>query len=540
MQLKKVEIIKYRNFENIIINFDKQDNFPNVFSIASKNGGGKSTLIQFIFIILHCFMDKNKQKYIKNLLEEFYEITEDIELVNFIIEDNGKDYYLNFSITKEKAFNMYLDEEELKKSLKKESDSNREKQQKFSKLSFLINILEEFNRLTPLFKNKFRDSENIFNELGMSSLYDELRIEGNRGKVVKDYKEFIKKALNDSRLQSVDIEDLDKYYRNTKNLLDKFRDELNNKNIIYINHINHDTVLILETDMDIELLDCLSKKVFLNAPNSQIYHFLSSDDKKEIFDSDLSYSAVLENSKNELDNFYTYNFIPTELILKSFKKASDEDLKIKRKTNKYGEKYDRLSQNLKSLLDNKEILENENGNEIIFRLKDSKIKILPEDLSHGELKKLAIFIWLKYIVSEDSIILIDEIDIAFHPRWQYQLIKDLSKWSDGSQFLLATHSPQILSSTYYKNLIILKDGEVKQLSKPLRDNDLNHIVELVMGGKSLPEELDNLQKEYRELIEEDKENSEKAEFIKEKILELEGANSSFFRRIDFYKKMNKR
>jgi len=540
MQLKKVEIIKYRNFENIIINFDKQDNFPNVFSIASKNGGGKSTLIQFIFIILHCFMDKNKQKYIKNLLEEFYEITEDIELVNFIIEDNGKDYYLNFSITKEKAFNMYLDEEELKKSLKKESDSNREKQQKFSKLSFLINILEEFNRLTPLFKNKFRDSENIFNELGMSSLYDELRIEGNRGKVVKDYKEFIKKALNDSRLQSVDIEDLDKYYRNTKNLLDKFRDELNNKNIIYINHINHDTVLILETDMDIELLDCLSKKVFLNAPNSQIYHFLSSDDKKEIFDSDLSYSAVLENSKNELDNFYTYNFIPTELILKSFKKASDEDLKIKRKTNKYGEKYDRLSQNLKSLLDNKEILENENGNEIIFRLKDSKIKILPEDLSHGELKKLAIFIWLKYIVSEDSIILIDEIDIAFHPRWQYQLIKDLSKWSDGSQFLLATHSPQILSSTYYKNLIILKDGEVKQLSKPLRDNDLNHIVELVMGGKSLPEELETLHKDYRELIEEDKENSEKAEFIKEKILELEGANSSFFRRIDFYKKMNKR
>jgi len=540
MQLRKVEIIKYRNFENIIINFDKQDNFPNVFSIASKNGGGKSTLIQFIFIILHCFMDKNKQKYIKNLLEEFYEITEDIELVNFIIEDNGKDYYLNFSITKEKAFNMYLDEEELKKSLKKESDSNREKQQKFSKLSFLINILEEFNRLTPLFKNKFRDSENIFNELGMSSLYDELRIEGNRGKVVKDYKEFIKKALNDSRLQSVDIEDLDKYYRNTKNLLDKFRDELNNKNIIYINHINHDTVLILETDMDIELLDCLSKKVFLNAPNSQIYHFLSSDDKKEIFDSDLSYSAVLENSKNELDNFYTYNFIPTELILKSFKKASDEDLKIKRKTNKYGEKYDRLSQNLKSLLDNKEILENENGNEIIFRLKDSKIKILPEDLSHGELKKLAIFIWLKYIVSEDSIILIDEIDIAFHPRWQYQLIKDLSKWSDGSQFLLATHSPQILSSTYYKNLIILKDGEVKQLSKPLRDNDLNHIVELVMGGKSLPEELETLHKDYRELIEEDKENSEKAEFIKEKILELEGANSSFFRRIDFYKKMNKR
>ncbi len=49
MKLKKVEIIKYRNFENIIINFE-ESKFPNVFTIASKNGGGKSTLLQFIFI----------------------------------------------------------------------------------------------------------------------------------------------------------------------------------------------------------------------------------------------------------------------------------------------------------------------------------------------------------------------------------------------------------------------------------------------------------------------------------------------------------
>lgn len=43
MQLKKVKIIKYKNFENIVIDFEKS-NFPNVFSIASKNGGGKSIM----------------------------------------------------------------------------------------------------------------------------------------------------------------------------------------------------------------------------------------------------------------------------------------------------------------------------------------------------------------------------------------------------------------------------------------------------------------------------------------------------------------
>jgi recombinational DNA repair ATPase RecF len=33
MQLRKLEIIKYRNFENLVIDF-KKNKFPNIFSIA--------------------------------------------------------------------------------------------------------------------------------------------------------------------------------------------------------------------------------------------------------------------------------------------------------------------------------------------------------------------------------------------------------------------------------------------------------------------------------------------------------------------------
>ena len=93
MQLRRVEIIKYRNFENVIIDFEKS-NFPNVFSIASKNGGGKSTLLQFIFIMLHCFNAAERQIYIENLLDkdEFWKYS---DLTRFIIDEGGKDYYLN-------------------------------------------------------------------------------------------------------------------------------------------------------------------------------------------------------------------------------------------------------------------------------------------------------------------------------------------------------------------------------------------------------------------------------------------------------------
>jgi len=540
MQLRRVEIIKYRNFENVVIDFEKSE-FPNVFSIASKNGGGKSTLLQFIFILLHCFMDKNKHGYIKNLLKEFSEsdTNNNIELVVFEIYDNSKVYHLDFTITNPNwngiDFNLYLDLKDLDKEIKIE----RIKEQKYNKLLGLQGLLIEFNRLTPLFKNNFRDVENIFVELGLGGLYDNLRIEDNQRKVVKDYQKLIDKALSNSSIEPSNINDLELVYEESKNKLSLLKERLDKKNIRYINHLNNTSILLLKTDMSLELLTTLSKSVFLTAPNSQVYHFLEARDKLEVFDSLISYSSVLDNLKKSLDNFYTYDFASTDIISKSFQKASDEDLKSKRKTGHYGTKYDELTNELKDFLDDKEVIENEEGNQIIFRLKSSQKELFPEDLSHGELKKLGIYIWLKYIVASDAIILMDEVDIALHPKWQYELVNDLTQWSKGSQFLLATHSPQILSSTYYKNLIILKDGEVKQLSKPLRDNDLNHIVELVMGANSLPEALDTLHKNYRELIEENKENSEEAECIKEQILELEGANSSFFRRIEFYKKMNK-
>jgi len=85
MNLKKVEIINYKNFENIVIDFEKND-FSNVYSIASENGGGKSTLLQFIFIVLHCFLKIKRKKYILSLGED--------SLVNFIIENDGEEYYL--------------------------------------------------------------------------------------------------------------------------------------------------------------------------------------------------------------------------------------------------------------------------------------------------------------------------------------------------------------------------------------------------------------------------------------------------------------
>jgi predicted ATP-binding protein involved in virulence len=37
----------------------------------------------------------------------------------------------------------------------------------------------------------------------------------------------------------------------------------------------------------------------------------------------------------------------------------------------------------------------------------------------------------------------DELEISFHPDWQYQIVRDLEEWGATNQYILATHSYEI-------------------------------------------------------------------------------------------------
>lgn len=175
--------------------------------------------------------------------------------------------------------------------------------------------------------------------------------------------------------------------------------------------------------------------------------------------------------------------------------------------------------------------------DVKFFLPSEKKELNPEDLSHGELKRLSIFIWIKYLIEEDSIILMDEIDIALHPKWLFRISKDLDKWTNNNQVVLATHSPQIVSTTYYKNIIKLENEnsvvKVKKLLKPPLDRDINAIVRTIMDAPHFPLELLELHKKYRVLIEDGNADSPEAKKLREEILEHESENSAFFQEIDF-------
>jgi len=537
MRIEKVEIIKYKNFENIIIDFKKNDDFPDIFSIASKNGGGKSTLLQFVFILLHCFMDNSKKQYIKNLLNVFFNESEELEFVKFIILHDNKKYYLNFKIhpskTNQYNFDIYLDIKDTEQRIIK----FKKNFSKYQKIIQLQKELEVTDRISPALEREFRYIREFINSSEENFLYKNIRNNND----IDSYKLLINSIMNKNSISENTLEELNLISNDLQSKLHILEESLSINNLVYITHLNNKNIILLETQMSQELLLELSNKIFLTAPSSQIFLFLSNEEKHNIFNEFSneipryyeSYYDSVKKAKNILNGFFTYDFASTELILQSFKKASEEDLKAKRRTGKYGSKYDELTDELKGFLDGKEITENETGDRVIFKSKEDGKELSPEDLSHGELKKLGLYIWLKYIVDNDSIVLMDEIDIALHPKWQYELISDLIKWSENTEFILATHSPQILSSTYYKNIIKLDNGKVKRYNKPPLDRDINAIIVEVMESEHFPKNLLELHQQYRKLINEGKKDTGKAKKLREEILEYESENSSFFQEINF-------
>ena len=230
-----------------------------------------------------------------------------------------------------------------------------------------------------------------------------------------------------------------------------------------------DSVLVCRIDnIDITKIDSflkeLSQKIFLAAPATQVFLFLSPNSRKLLFKErtkESDYNSDLQNAKSKLPGLFTYDFLAVDLLAKSLKAAVAEDLRQITETGKYGNIYKELIEDLHLILGNKKINLGTDFDSVNFKLDKNgdTIDLYPEDLSHGELKRLSIYMWLKYYNIEDAIVLMDEIEIAFHPDWQYQIISDLKEWAPSNQYILATHSYELCQA--------LTPAHVKELEPKL-------------------------------------------------------------------------
>lgn len=71
----------------------------------------------------------------------------------------------------------------------------------------------------------------------------------------------------------------------------------------------------------------------------------------------------------------------------------------------------------------------------------------------------------------DGIILIDEIDVHLHPKWQSKLVESLKVLLPKAQIIVTTHSPSVIQNSETKEIIALHYDENNEIcQKKLREN----------------------------------------------------------------------
>ncbi len=95
----------------------------------------------------------------------------------------------------------------------------------------------------------------------------------------------------------------------------------------------------------------------------------------------------------------------------------------------------------------------------------------------------------------DAVVLIDELELHLHPAWQREAVKRLSTTFPNCQFIVSTHSPQVLSEVNAEGIFLLRGGEILRTDQS-RGRSSNLILEELMGVPARPdwarEEIDRL------------------------------------------------
>jgi len=482
MHLQRIQVPEFRVLKDVDITFEKEF-VPSIFPLGSLNGGGKSTLLQLIFVLLHCSIDSNKIVFLKNMLNgfEIYKNSHKRILAIVDIWNGNKNVRLEFFSYRDCYVRDLLNQNE-------ENEANYYDYICFS----AAKKTEELKENISIQKRLISDIENSLRKLKTIEDIEDNLVKNFR---LKEELERLNAAfggedwLTNIKVKSLSFEDILKLiqreletfrlvlkklpaeHRQSEIASKKVLEYLKSQKLIYICNYsatgNEEEVLLcqidnLDTDEARYFLDKLSTKVFLAAPATQVFLFLPKESRKLLFrerskDEKDDYYSDLQASKSRLSGFFAYDFLSVDILIEAFKVARDKDFREAIETGEYGNNYQELMKDLSLIMGNKKINLNVDFSGVNFKFdRDGEnIELYPEDLSHGELKRLGIYMWIKSRNIENAIVLMDEIEIAFHPDWQYQIISDLQEWAPSNQYILATHSYELcqaLTPSHVKEL----------------------------------------------------------------------------------------
>jgi len=99
-----------------------------------------------------------------------------------------------------------------------------------------------------------------------------------------------------------------------------------------------------------------------------------------------------------------------------------------------------------------------------------------------------------------AVVLIDEIDLHLHPRWQRTIVKQLTETFPKCQFIATTHSPQIVGEVLPESILLLESGEQPFRPEQSLGMDSNWVLRYLMDAAARDSDTENELKRIADMI----------------------------------------
>ena len=118
-------------------------------------------------------------------------------------------------------------------------------------------------------------------------------------------------------------------------------------------------------------------------------------------------------------------------------------------------------------------------------------------------------------LASDAIVLIDAVELHLHPSWQQRILNDLRRTFPSTQFIVSTHSPQVISTVAPEHVVELasEDGRIVAGSVAgwTYGAEAGDVLSVVMGVDERPvNDFTDALARYRRLVSDGRSESEEA------------------------------
>lgn len=126
-------------------------------------------------------------------------------------------------------------------------------------------------------------------------------------------------------------------------------------------------------------------------------------------------------------------------------------------------------------------------------------------------------------LEEEAVILIDELDLHLHPRWQKEIVEDLKRTFPKCQFIISTHSPFIVQSLEAEELFDIQTMQFAKEKGNYKGWSIEAIQEYKMGVEPKTSVFNNYLERFSAAM--DNENYDEARKLYEKLKEMVSPDS---------------